>query len=325
MSYADPDGLYALDLPSSFRQVEPPNQAFDCFFVNRADDIVVGVVVDGPSALLDELDAAVAHNARAAYGNERLTVVAKGRDRELGGLPARETEMRIEAEGDTPAVLNFNVHTATTDHNVQVIVGGPAPLRNVIAHTLAKLEGGDFRFVRPVSPKPGPKVWALDDPDVPVRFTGDIAGWKRLPPQKLHEDASLDMAQPEAGLFMMLIIEPLDAETQAAAASDPDYFGRLRALVHSDTADRLTAVPPGTTAPFAPAGNAPDVRWAVSGTMAGDPPVTLTYRIRLRLEADRVFRFYCWGAASERVLTGCDALYDAVDLPALAPRAVETL
>lgn len=305
--HASASGVYVLDLAPSFELQEAMEQ-YDSFFVWPARDWAVGVILDGPPAPMEVLDEAVRKNAvQSGLPSE----VVRMRDVELGGLYARRSELVLKSE--SAEFLQLNTHTSTENGNVQLLVMGPmgdAPRLRALSE---ELERGGFRFQkREVAFKARPPH-KLDDPQLPVRFSGRPDAWVTAPRGSVNEHAFLELSQPDADMWFMGIYEKLEGELAVEAVNDSEYVDRYARVMHDEMASLLQAVPPGDLAPFDEAGERLDRRWSLGGHFI-EGKVPITYRFRLVQRGPEFLRLYCWGQANVNVKQRCDALFDVIEL-----------
>lgn len=306
-------GQYSLTLSGSFRERKAPNEHYDTFFAFPRRDWIVGVIVDTPPQDLGALDVAAEGNAKASgFPVELLGVTETA----LGGLVAHRSEFVLEPEPDSQ-LLMMNIHTSTTQTNVQLIIAGPLGDADMLRALAAEIEQGAFAFPEGVEGLKALPPYDLEDPDLPIVFAAPPDPWRTVRPGTLNSEAQLEMFVPGDDMWFMLLHEILPPE-QAGAASDPEYFDRVCGLTHGEIASGLKAVPPGTLEPFDMSGGDGDRRWSLGGLFV-ETNVAVTYRFRVVQSGREVVRLYCWGQATHDVKATCDALFDQISLRARAP------
>ncbi|MFZ9885868.1 MAG: hypothetical protein ACO3JL_00080 [Myxococcota bacterium] len=306
-SYTSTSGLYTLELPVEFAERERPNQSYDRFFAWSERDWVVGVVLDQPAVDLAVLDEVVRRNAAASA---LPTELVRERDAWLGAIPARRTEFVLDVEGER--MLLINLHTATSDHNVQLVISGPLVEAEGLRRLSEQLEHSTFRFTAAVSALPVTAPYLLDDETLPVRFASLPPGWTVARRGSLNPEASLELQWLEQDLWFMAHRESLDGEIASELLRDAsdDYA----AAVHEQLASVLIAVPPGNLAPFDETGGGDDRRFSLGGFFE-EGGIPLVYRVRLIRDGVSMTRFTCWGHAARPVAAACDELFDLAELP----------
>lgn len=308
-SFSSSTGVYHLELPPEFDEGERPNTSYDRFFAWRSRDWVVGVVLDQPPVDLQVLDEVVRRNATAAELPTELVREAAAR---LGGLPARRTEFILDIDGER--MLLINLHTATSEYNVQVVISGPLLDAQGLRRLSEKLEQGDFRFSDAVVALPAVAPHRLDDNSHPVRFPSLPNGWTVARRGSLNPDAWLELQWLEQDLWFMAHSETLENEAEAALRADGTLANdRYAAAVHEQLASVLIAVPPGDLAPFDERGGDADRRFSLGGFFE-EGGVPLVYRVRLLRDGVTMTRLTCWGHAARPVGAACEELLDLAEL-----------
>ena len=152
------DRYYHLPIPSGFRPTTSDNAAFDAVYRDRDGAIFIGIVTDDEPANLATLDATVRENLK--LGAYDQAVVTKTSEDAIDGIDARRSEIFIASGGETFAMVN--VHCATEERNVQLVVWGLASKAHRVRALARKLRDG-FSFTGEVAPARGSGDMGEDD------------------------------------------------------------------------------------------------------------------------------------------------------------------